>query len=415
LHNIAIAFGGVSTEQGRIALNYIEPRDDGVSVIGSAIRAKPIDAALANSVLIRALRMEDVLLPAATHPGATLIPAALAVGEAEGASGADIITALVAGYDLLSRAAGRSSAVPEVGRSPHHVFGPLATAAVAARLMRLDVGHTAGAIAYGSNLATMTYAGFQDFQYGLITHNGVFAAEMGRIGAPYPIYALEGSFGFYQNQLLGRRPSDEELLAELGSRFDIMNTAIKPHPCTGANLVTLELLRAAMREHGLNNDNIRRLRATKSDLLRTQPNIDSKGPYDAARGGPPEGAVARGMYVATTSLPFALANIVHDGEITKAGFDFPDAPHLVPIMAKIEMDYETFVDELYSRLEIETTDGRVLRSEGGIEMIKVPDSAAILRENAADVIGPEKAERLLAAINALDTAPNLRAVTSCFI
>lgn len=413
LHNIAISFGGVATEQGRIAVEFIEPRADGVTVIGHQVRASPQDAALANSVMIRALHMEDCLVPSYTHPGATLIPAALAVGEREGASGAEVLTALVAGYDVLGRLAGSIRTQVSIKRNNHHVFGPIATAAVAARLMRLDVEQTAAALAHASNLAVMTYTGFQNFQYGLVTRTAILAAELGRVRAPYPPDALEGPYGFYEIQVRGERPSDDDIFGELGSRFDIMTAVLKPHVCSGANLVALELLRRALREHGLTGQDIRRIRTTRSNVVRDFVHMHHKGPFDPALGGPVSGAFGGGSFVATSSLPFSMANVMLGEEITMATFENPDRPQLVPVMAKLDFEFRPFTEMVWTEMQIETNDGRSFAYKGGGEQLTTPDAAAILGTHATAVIGCAKIERLQAAVAGLETAPDLSAIASC--
>ena len=406
LHHLAIALSMGSTELARVALDLIRPDRGGATVIGQNLRAEPRDAVLANAVIMRSPRMEDALVPSGCHPGPTFISVALAVGESGVASGRDLLVALVVGYDILGRAAGRIVSSDVVGRPSHYVFGVIGTAAVAARLMRLEIDQVAGALAHASNLAVMAPEGFQDLQFGLISRNAMLAAELGRIRAPFPDDAFEGEYGFYATQLRGVRPSETELLGDLGVRFDIMRSMLKSHPCTGLNIIALELVRRALRENRLDGAAIRRIRVTRSRVVEKHPNANRKGPFDVRLGGPSHGYAA-GKYIATTSLPFNIANLLLGREITPATFENPDASPACAQMDKVEIIFQDCADTLWTEVEIETQDGRKLAFEGGIENIPVPDMEAFLARYAVPVIGTERTERLRAAVEGLDSASDL--------
>ena len=235
LHNLAISFGGIGTDQVNKALELAEPRRDGATLVGQPYKAAAAEAAFANTVAMRALRMEDMVLPSFCHPGACLVPTALALAEQNAASGAEMLAAIAIGYDVIGKVAGSNYTWITSKRTPSHIFNSLGVAATAARLMRLDVEQTAGALAHACNLGAMITEDFQDFQYGILTHNGMFAARLGECRAPFPTDALEGSNGLYAVQLGGIRPTTQEILGTLGTPYEILSAVLKPYP---ADLMT---------------------------------------------------------------------------------------------------------------------------------------------------------------------------------
>src|SRR5262245_22437717 len=86
LHHIAVGLGGCSTDQGRLAVSFIQRDDPAVGdapVIGQSFHTSALNAVFANGTLMRALRMDDTLLPSGAHPGPSLFSTALDIGQRE--------------------------------------------------------------------------------------------------------------------------------------------------------------------------------------------------------------------------------------------------------------------------------------------------------------------------------------------
>jgi 2-methylcitrate dehydratase PrpD len=402
LHDLAVAFGGLATEEAKVALDHIARRANGAgdaTVIGSARKWAPLDAAFANTVMMRALRMEDSILPSFVHPGAMLVPAALAVGEQTGASGRAVIASLVAGYEVVGKIAGTYWSWHS-RRTASHMFGGFGVAVVAAKLAGLDAQQTACAIAYAGNLAAMITYGFQDFQYGLVTRNGMMAAEYGACRAPFPHDALEGPYGFYAAQLGGVPDDLAARLTKLGVEFDILTAVLKPHPCTAINLVPIRLFRGLIAAHGLAADNIRTVRVTRTANAAMVPNIHNYGPFAEA-------------YEATSSLPFALGLVMVDGDIDPRRFWAPNDPAVHATMSRVKVEFIETNDLLAHRVEVETVAGARHHAEGGKEVLPVPDPVAILARYGTQAIGAEKADRLVSLVRNLESVADVREVTAC--
>jgi 2-methylcitrate dehydratase PrpD len=403
LHNLAISFGGIGTDQVIKALELVERREGPATIIGQQFRASAADAAFVNTIAMRALRMEDTAVPSFTHPGACVVPAALALGEQEQRSGREVLTAVIAGYDVIGKL-GSMYTWKYVDRTPSHVWVALGVAAAAARLMQLDVEQTTGALAHACNLAVLIASGIQDFQYGNITRNGMFAAMLGRCRAPFPADALEGTGGLYAMQLGGTRPTTEQIMGSLGSHYEIMSTVLKPHPCTGCNLVPTEIFRHAVRRHGLANEDIRRIRVSRHKAVGSRSSQHSRGPFEGYQGG---------MYGATSSLPFALATLLVHGELKLEHFRNPNEARTAATMQKVTVEFRDDIGLLDHEVAIETSAGKWIEERGAAEYLPVPNATAILEEHARRVLGAAKVAGLERCVMTLDSTADLRQLTTC--
>src|SRR5471030_1771388 len=152
-------------------------------VFGDAARYTPAGAAFLNGVLAHSLDFDDTHAAGSLHPGAPVIPAALAAGEMIGASGADVLAGTIAGYQVTCRIA---LALP-AGEHYDHGFHPTATcgafgaAAAAARVFGLDADGVAGAMGTvlsqcaGSLQFLANGAWTKRFQVGWAALNGLMA------------------------------------------------------------------------------------------------------------------------------------------------------------------------------------------------------------------------------------------------
>ena len=205
-------------------------------VFGDTARYTPAGAALLNGALAHSLDFDDTHAAASLHPGAPVIPAALAAGEMVGASGADVLAAIIAGYEVTCRVA---LALPagqhyDRGYHPTATCGAFGAAAAAARVFGLDADGVAGAFgtvlsqAAGSLQFLANGAWTKRFQVGWAATNGLMAATLVREGFKGASDALEGKHGFMR--AYAPNPTPERALQDLGQVWELMNTAVKPYP-----------------------------------------------------------------------------------------------------------------------------------------------------------------------------------------
>lgn len=205
-------------------------------VFGDAARYTPAGAAFLNGALAHSLDFDDTHAAGSLHPGAPVIPAALAAGEMAGASGADVLAAIVAGYEITCRVALALPAKAHYDRGfhPTATCGAFGAAAAAARVFGLDADGVAGALGTvlsqcaGSLEFLVNGAWTKRFQVGWAANNGLMAATLVREGFKGAAEALEGPHGFLQ--AYAPEPQPERAVQELGQVFELMATAVKPYP-----------------------------------------------------------------------------------------------------------------------------------------------------------------------------------------
>lgn len=173
------------------------------SIVGSSATCGASQAAMVNGAMGHALDFDDTHMGMGGHPTAPVWPAALAVAEQEGASGADVLTAFIIGFEIESRLGSALGRHPyENGWHTTSVAGVLGATAAVARLMDLNAvqfGHAAGIAAsqasgLKANFGTMT----KPLHAGQAAERGVLAARLARRGYTANPAAIEGNQGLLQ-------------------------------------------------------------------------------------------------------------------------------------------------------------------------------------------------------------------------
>ncbi len=225
-------------------------------VFGDASRWTPAGAAFLNGALAHSLDFDDTHAPSTLHPGAPVIPAALAAGEMTGASGAEVLAAVVAGYEVTIRVALALPAKAHYDRGfhPTATAGAFGAAAAAARVFRLDADGVANALgialsqAAGSLQFLANGAWTKRFQVGWAAMNGLAAATLAREGFKGAADAIEGRHGFLR--AYAPSPVPERAVQDLGQVFELMNTAVKPYPSCRYGHAAIDAALALRAEHG---------------------------------------------------------------------------------------------------------------------------------------------------------------------
>jgi 2-methylcitrate dehydratase PrpD len=389
VHDLVVAVTGSTTDEVARAVALVES-DFGApgrcTLIRHAPKVSPIDAAFANAVMMRTLRQEDTLIPAGIHGGVLTIPVAIALAEDLARSGREVITAIIAGYDVAAALEACSRAT-HADRTASHVYGAFATAATAARLLGLDHAQTAGALAHAGNLGAMINAGFEDHQYGILVRNGMLAAHLGRARAPWPRDAIEGRPGFFASQV-GAVPRDFSPVDDLGKRHAVLGAALKPYPGTHSNSVAIVLAKQLVADRRITIDDVDHAIVHRPRESNDQLKL-SQGPF-ASR------------LIATSSLPLAVAATLLDGDYTNARLDRYDDPETLRATARVVVDTSVEADSYYHRLQVHLKDGSVHTVEGDERLIATTDPLAIIRMHGPDSIDEAGVRRLIGTVDHLD-------------
>lgn len=225
-------------------------------VFGDTARWTPAGAAFLNGALAHSLDFDDTHAAATLHPGAPVIPAALAAGEMTGASGAEVLAAIVAGYEVTIRVALALPAKAHYDRGYHPTAtaGAFGGAAAAARVFGLDADGVANALGIvlsqsaGSLQFLANGAWTKRFQVGWAAMNGLAAATLAREGFKGAAEAIEGRHGFLR--AYAPAPVPERAVQDLGSVYELMNTAVKPYPSCRYGHAAIDAALALRAEHG---------------------------------------------------------------------------------------------------------------------------------------------------------------------
>tara|TARA_R110000751_G_scaffold14890_8_gene48288 strand:+ start:1760 stop:3061 length:1302 start_codon:yes stop_codon:yes gene_type:complete len=209
------------------------------TVIGSAVGVAPRDAAMANGVLMHGLDYDDTHLQAIVHATVAVLPAVLAVGERQGASGRDALAAFCIGMEAAVRlGAAVKGGFHHTGFHATGVLAHFSSALAAGRLTGASEADHVNAL----GIAASTASGIQVFleegawtkrlHPGWAAAGGMTAACLAQAGFKGPSRALEGRFGLFETHLHHWAAEvDPRFLTEgLGEVWMLADTALKPYP-----------------------------------------------------------------------------------------------------------------------------------------------------------------------------------------
>lgn len=303
-------------------------------------------ATLANAALFHGRAQEDTC--GAAHLGAIVIPLLTAMIEARGYPLARLLPALVAGYEAggLLEAAYAGHTTP-AGLRASPIYGTVAAAAAAARLMELDAERTAAAIANAAAFAGGILQSFADgtdewrYQVGVAGRNGLIAAELARAGSVSAPHALEGPVGFVR--AFARTECDvEALAARLGKDWATARVAFKPYPVCAFNQtpVTAAL---ALREE-IAGRPIAAVRVAMNPYETGYAGMDATGPFNSISG-------------TLMSIPFCIAAALVRGTPTMEMMTTYDDGEVNALVDRVELISDEGVPTLCCRIEVELVDG----------------------------------------------------------
>jgi 2-methylcitrate dehydratase PrpD len=232
---LAASAVGVGAE-GRNALAPLAAHG-GASVIGLQQLISAPTAAFANGMLCHGLDFDDTHASSITHVGTVVAPAAVAAAQVARCSGADLLVALIAGNEVVTRiGAVAVRAYMTRGFHPTSVCGVFGAAAAASRIRGLQAEATTAALGLAGSMASGIFAYLSDgastkpMHAGLAAQNGVLAAELAAAGASGPAAVLEDRFGFFAAYFDEDQEELARQLADLGSRWETPEIAFKCYP-----------------------------------------------------------------------------------------------------------------------------------------------------------------------------------------
>lgn len=225
----------------------VEDRPGPVSVLGTGQRSDLQTAVLVNGAAGHALDYDDTNTVGGFHPSAPVLPAAWALAEAQGRTGADLLTAVVVGIEVGSRY-GAAIGLEHYAKGWHTTssIGVFGATAAAAWLLGLDAAQFGHAIGLAASLSSGVQANFgtmvKPFHAGHAAERGLLAARLARRGYIANPEAFDATAGLVE--AAGSGAVDEERLAAVAGVWVVTRTLFKFHAaCHGTHAAIESVLK----------------------------------------------------------------------------------------------------------------------------------------------------------------------------
>jgi 2-methylcitrate dehydratase PrpD len=331
------------------------PQDGGAELLASRRMSSPLFAALVNGASSHYAEQDDVHNGSVFHPAAVVFPAALAIAQARGCSGRELITAAVAGYEVGIR-------IGEfLGRSHYRIFhttgtaGTVAAAVAAGRLMSLNAEQMQHAMGSAGTQAAGLWEFLRDaadskqLHTGKAAADGLLAALLAEKGFSGAKQVLEGPQGMGAGMSTDANPAC--LTDRLGERWATAETSFKFHASCRHTHPAADALQRAMHEHGLQASDI-----TEVITHVHQGAIDVLGRVIA-----PETVHQAKFSMGTVLGLIALYGKAGVSEFEQLAMD----PAVADFRVRVKMVRDEEVDSAYparwiGKVTVHTRDGRVL-------------------------------------------------------
>lgn len=376
-------------------------------VIGSSIVTSAITAALANGMHGHSDETDDTYYLALVHPGCSIVPAALAMGERGRASGTTLLRAMVLGYDVCARMS-KTLGIEKLrsaGHSTHSIGGTFGSAAAAGAMAGLDRDQARYLLSYAAQQASGLSCWARDVEHiekafdfgGMPARNGVTAAIMTGMRFTGVEDVFAGDRGFFHAFELFAEP--EKLIARLGEEYELMNTAIKRWAVGYPIQAPLDAVSHLIERHGVAAQDIERITVT----------IDAQG----AR-------TVNARTMADINVQHLVSMMLVDGEITFASSHDESRlrdPRVNALRSRITLagsDALSRTKTTQAIVEIVTRSGDTLRHHTrhvrGTPTNPMPRSEieAKCRDLLEPVIGKRRARRLIDTVWQFETVKDVR-------
>ena len=410
LDTLGAIVSGARLKPGEMAIRYVQAVGGAAeaSVPTTAVRTSAINAALAAGMFAHADETDDFEPVTKAHPGCVVVPAAMAMAERENRSGEELLRAVTLGYDLCCRllmALGPDH-VRATHRSAEGVSSTFGAVGAAASLAKLDENGMRYALSYAAQQVSGIWSRERDTEHsekaldfaGLGARNGVTAALMAKAGFTGVSDVLDGEHNALQ--ALSREPRPEEMVAGLGSRFFITETAIKVFSVGYPIQAALDAFLVLRRQHALTLDNVER--------------IVARLPEDGAR-------IVDDRAMPDVNIQYVLATALIDGTLSfdaSHSYERMRDPQVLAVKKRVQLVADrTLMDPAAprsGRVEVTLRDGRTVShftryapgtKENPLDTAGVTAKA---RELMTPVIGTRRTSDVINRVSAIEQLRSVR-------
>ena len=410
LDTFAAMISGSDLAPGRAAIAFARAYggDTTGTVAGSMVLCGPMEAALANGVLAHSDETDDSHGPSQSHPGSSVVPAALAVAEKLGSDGTGFMRAVALGYDVgprVTMALGGVKFRTESHRSTHSIAGTFGASAAAGSLARLNAQQMRWLLDYAAQQASGFAAWERDTDHiekgfvfaGMPARNGVTAALVVRSGWNGVDDVFSGEDNFFESMATG---DPAVLVDRLGERYEVTRTDIKKWTVGSPIQAPLDALDNLLRRHRFEADQVQRV---------------------VVRLATSAGAVVNNREIPDICLQHMVAVMLLDKTASfaaahdKARMKDPVVlKHRAKIELVLDADLERQMPQRHAIVEVTLGDGTRLVER--VETVRGTaanpmDRAEVVgkcRDLTAPVLGKATAERLIETVLTLETTRDIR-------
>ena len=411
IDTLASMISGSELPPGQAAQRYIRAHGGkgAATIAGTSLTAAPGDAAFANGVMAHSDETDDSHNASRSHPGCSVVPAALAVGEELGVDGARFLRAVTLGYDIGTRvvmAMGGAEWSYETSLATHSIAGTFGAAAAASCLAGLDARQMRWALDYTAQQSSGIVAWRRDTDHiekafvfaGMPARNGVTSALVVQTGWNGVDDIFSGADNFFLAYAPKAKP--ERLVEKLGERYEIVQTDIKKWTVGSPIQGPLDAVEAIRGKRPFEADQVKRV------TVRLAPSVAS---------------VVDNRDIPDICLQQMIAVMLLDKTVSfQAAHDKPrmQDPGTLRQRAKVNLvrdeELAALLPVRVAIVEIELTDGTLLSERvsavrgtprNPMSRTEVIDKA---RDLIAPVLGPETSARLMETIFAIETVTDIR-------
>jgi 2-methylcitrate dehydratase PrpD len=372
----------------------------GAPIIGTGDVVSLHDAALANGTLSHGLVRDDMHVGSVSHLGTVLVPTLLSLAVSANASGKELLTALVAGYEVGGKV-GRMMMDVEVSKifRPTGTVGPIAAAAAGSKLLGLTAEQTTAALALAANTA----AGYNEwagtggsemfFHVGQAARSAVTAVQLAAEGAYASPTALDGDAGILAAFRRPRPPTVPELFTD---RPEILAVFFKPVPaCNFAQTPAQAALALAQRHH-LRAADIDSVVARVTKAAALYPGCDVSGPFEH-------------ILQAKMSIHYNVAAALAHGNFAERNYVPQQNPEILSLAKRVKVEIDpgfttAFPGKQGAAVIVRTRDGKTF--EHALSNLEPTDPDGVHERffaAASATLGETRARELDALIGTLES------------
>jgi len=394
------------------------------SIIRGGFKTTAFNAAYVNGCAAHSIEIDDGHVTAHNHPGATVIPASLALAEKESAAGKELITAIVVGYEMGIRLAiainaNKNGALYRRSFYPSGVTGSFASAAVGASLLKLDGVTTANALGIAGLGPAATMGTFLRGAYakhsfcGWPAAVGILAAGLAQAGYTGDDTIFEGPMGFCQ--AISDDFSLESIHDNFGIKWHILDIYRKRHAMCSQGHPIMDGILAVMQKENISANDISSVNIASYEFVY---NMNSVRPVSSQQ--------------ARFSVPYCAAKVIYEGRPITVEDCSPESlvnEEVLKIAEKVHMSLDHELDKYHrenqeerlSKMELILKDGRNIKKQTSsakgwpdnpMTPSEVEEKFRIL---TSSVLKEEDCNRIVDLVQELDTVDDINTIMGSFI